>query len=307
MRCVLAAEHDMSLSLRVAAKRAERKRGENSDRRRERCDRPAAGSSHEGESARGIFTYAIAGFRTVEGNWGGASHCRRVGCRFGEGRRPTDPSQRCDQRESTPVLRPARRKVTRRPLTIETDPIADSLPRAFPRALLERARLYNPDRAVRRRFRTTSKGMGFHNFGVQHEFAISLCAMTMLGVGAAQAQVDLKTYADANGNLDIQALTCAQLAGTWQEDADFMTGLVQRLVQRPGGLQQVEGRSRQGTRAPRHRLLQGPSRREGHQGDGYQHQADAQGSRHQGQRREVASLAIDGKDEGAKGGWLKIA
>ncbi len=45
----------------------------------------------------------------------------------------------------------------------------------------------------------------------------------MLGVGAAQAQVDLSTYADANGNLDVQALTCAQLAGTWQEDADFLT------------------------------------------------------------------------------------
>jgi HdeA/HdeB family len=55
------------------------------------------------------------------------------------------------------------------------------------------------------------------------KFAISLCAMTMLGVGAAQAQVDLTTYADANGNLDVQALTCAQLAGTWQEDADFLT------------------------------------------------------------------------------------
>ena len=55
------------------------------------------------------------------------------------------------------------------------------------------------------------------------KFAISLCAMIMLGVGAAQAQVDLSTYADANGNLDVQALTCAQLAGTFQEDADFMT------------------------------------------------------------------------------------
>jgi len=55
------------------------------------------------------------------------------------------------------------------------------------------------------------------------KFAISFCAMIMLGVGAAQAQVDLSTYADANGNLDVQALTCAQLAGTWQEDADFLT------------------------------------------------------------------------------------
>jgi HdeA/HdeB family len=52
---------------------------------------------------------------------------------------------------------------------------------------------------------------------------ISFCAMTLLGAGAAQAAVDLTTYADAKGNLDIQALTCAQLANTYQEDADFMT------------------------------------------------------------------------------------
>ena len=34
--------------------------------------------------------------------------------------------------------------------------------------------------------------------------------MTLFGAGAAQAQVDLTTYADAKGNLDIQKLTCAQ-------------------------------------------------------------------------------------------------
>ena len=55
------------------------------------------------------------------------------------------------------------------------------------------------------------------------KLVISLCAMTTLCAGAAQAQVELKTYADANGNLDVQKLTCAQLAGTFQEDADFMT------------------------------------------------------------------------------------
>jgi hypothetical protein len=55
------------------------------------------------------------------------------------------------------------------------------------------------------------------------KFVIPFCAVTMLGVSAAQAQVDLKTYADPNGDLDVQALTCAQLAGTWQEDADFMS------------------------------------------------------------------------------------
>jgi len=39
----------------------------------------------------------------------------------------------------------------------------------------------------------------------------------------ARAQVDLSTYADAEGFIDIQALTCAQLANTWQEDADRLS------------------------------------------------------------------------------------
>ena len=38
----------------------------------------------------------------------------------------------------------------------------------------------------------------------------------------ARAQVDLSTYADANGYLNVQALTCAQLANTWQQDADAL-------------------------------------------------------------------------------------
>jgi hypothetical protein len=39
----------------------------------------------------------------------------------------------------------------------------------------------------------------------------------------ANAQTDLSAYADADGWLDVQALTCAQLAGTWQQDADLLT------------------------------------------------------------------------------------
>jgi hypothetical protein len=39
----------------------------------------------------------------------------------------------------------------------------------------------------------------------------------------ANAQVDLSTYADAEGYLDVQTLTCAQLAGTWQDQADLLT------------------------------------------------------------------------------------
>jgi predicted deacetylase len=38
-----------------------------------------------------------------------------------------------------------------------------------------------------------------------------------------QAQTDLTAYADANGYIDVQELTCAALAGTWQGDADRLT------------------------------------------------------------------------------------
>src|SRR5690242_13366817 len=42
-------------------------------------------------------------------------------------------------------------------------------------------------------------------------------------VSQARAQTDLTAYADANGYIDVQALTCAALAGTWQGDADRLT------------------------------------------------------------------------------------
>ena len=44
-----------------------------------------------------------------------------------------------------------------------------------------------------------------------------------LTVSTAQAQVELSTYADANGFLNVQELTCAQLANTFQEDADALS------------------------------------------------------------------------------------
>jgi hypothetical protein len=50
-----------------------------------------------------------------------------------------------------------------------------------------------------------------------------IIAAILLGASsAAQAQVELKNYADAKGYIDVQQLTCAQLAGTFQEDADFL-------------------------------------------------------------------------------------
>ena len=52
---------------------------------------------------------------------------------------------------------------------------------------------------------------------------VLLAAVTLALVGSrAQAQVGLITYADANGYINVQALTCAQLANTWQEDADML-------------------------------------------------------------------------------------
>jgi hypothetical protein len=38
----------------------------------------------------------------------------------------------------------------------------------------------------------------------------------------AYAQVPLSSYTDAKGYVDVQSLTCAQLAGTFQEDADYL-------------------------------------------------------------------------------------
>ena len=40
---------------------------------------------------------------------------------------------------------------------------------------------------------------------------------------SVEAQTDLTAYADANGYIDVQTLTCAALAGTWQGDADRLT------------------------------------------------------------------------------------
>jgi hypothetical protein len=52
---------------------------------------------------------------------------------------------------------------------------------------------------------------------------ISSLAM-MATAGAAKADpVDLTAYADKDGFIDVQTLTCGQLANTYQEDADHLT------------------------------------------------------------------------------------
>jgi hypothetical protein len=51
---------------------------------------------------------------------------------------------------------------------------------------------------------------------------IGAVAMMLVVMSSSRAQVPLSAYADANGFIDVQALTCAQLAGTFQEDADML-------------------------------------------------------------------------------------
>jgi HdeA/HdeB family len=51
---------------------------------------------------------------------------------------------------------------------------------------------------------------------------VAMMLMTS-AISGARAQVDLSAYADANGFIDVQKLTCAQLAGTWHGDADQLT------------------------------------------------------------------------------------
>jgi inactivated superfamily I helicase len=51
---------------------------------------------------------------------------------------------------------------------------------------------------------------------------VAALAITLVN-SSVNAQVDLTAYADAEGYIDVQTLTCAQLAGTWQDQADLLT------------------------------------------------------------------------------------
>jgi len=53
-------------------------------------------------------------------------------------------------------------------------------------------------------------------------FILAAAGLAIMG-SSVRAQVPLSAYVDANGFIDVQALTCAQLAGTFQEDADMLT------------------------------------------------------------------------------------
>jgi hypothetical protein len=52
--------------------------------------------------------------------------------------------------------------------------------------------------------------------------ALVAAAAMVASSSGSRAQVELKTYMDDKGYLNVRALTCAQLANTYQEDADFL-------------------------------------------------------------------------------------
>ena len=56
---------------------------------------------------------------------------------------------------------------------------------------------------------------------MSYRFALAMAAVTTCS--GAFAQTPLSAYVDSNGFIDVQKLTCAQLAGTFQEDADALT------------------------------------------------------------------------------------
>jgi hypothetical protein len=51
----------------------------------------------------------------------------------------------------------------------------------------------------------------------------STCLSIAIASSSVRAQTPLTAYVDGNGFLDVQTLTCAQLAGTYQPDADALT------------------------------------------------------------------------------------
>jgi hypothetical protein len=53
-------------------------------------------------------------------------------------------------------------------------------------------------------------------------FSVLTAAAACAIFSPASAQVPLASYMDANGFVDVQALTCAQLANTFQDDADYL-------------------------------------------------------------------------------------
>ena len=58
--------------------------------------------------------------------------------------------------------------------------------------------------------------------GAKLRVGLVVAAMLVASASLAPAQTELKSYVGANGYIQVQKLTCAQLANTYQEDADLL-------------------------------------------------------------------------------------
>jgi hypothetical protein len=77
------------------------------------------------------------------------------------------------------------------------------------------------------RYREGGKTMVASKAGIRNQISTALrlgliAAGLVASVSASLAQAELSTYADDKGYLNVRELTCAQLAGTYQEDANFL-------------------------------------------------------------------------------------
>ena len=92
--------------------------------------------------------------------------------------------------------------------------------------------------------------------GAKLRVGLVVAAILVASASLAPAQTELKSYVGANGYIQIQKLTCAQLANTYQEDAELL-GVW--LAQWPGEKSLHRRRPNQDRHPSGDRLLQSQS------------------------------------------------
>ena len=60
------------------------------------------------------------------------------------------------------------------------------------------------------------------SFGLKLRASLLAGTTLVASASASIAQVPLNTYADAKGYINVRTLTCGQLVGTFQEDANYL-------------------------------------------------------------------------------------
>src|SRR3954447_22217145 len=122
--------------------------------------------------------------------------------------------------------------------------------------------------------------------------SLLIVAATVLAVASsgAQAQTDLTAYADRQGYIDVQALNCAALAATWQEDADRLTTWYSGWYNGKEAL--LQHCPVKGVGACNHCLLQSASGNSNHRSDRCDAQAREASGRFQMKQQKTSRLGL---------------